>query len=154
MKSFLLLALFAPLAAAAGELPKELQAALEKGGEFHLFSIRPARVERSEGALHFHGWEVIGRTSIRDEDKRKKLVGAFKTGVEENQGIGAACFRPRHGIRIAEQGKVTDFIICFECYQVQVVIDGLPQKAVLVTRTPEPAFNEALKQAKLPLSDL
>ncbi|MGH8519744.1 MAG: hypothetical protein ACREUE_20010 [Panacagrimonas sp.] len=154
MKRFFWMALLAPMVSMAGELPAPLQAALEKGGEFHLFSIRPARVEKTEGALHFHGWEVIGRTSIRDEEKRKKLVGAFKTGIEENQGIGAACFRPRHGIRITEQGKVTDFIICFECFQVQVMVDGLPQKAVLVTRTPEPAFNEALKQAKLPLSDL
>ena len=154
MRRLLWIALFAPFAALAGELPAPLHAALEKGGEFHLFSLRPARVETSPGAIHFHGWEVIGRTSIRDEDKRKKLVGAFKAGVEENQGIGGSCFRPRHGIRITEQGKTTDFIICFECYQVQVVVDGLQQKAVLVTRTPEPAFNEALKQAKLPLSDL
>jgi hypothetical protein len=154
MKRFFLLALLAPMLSLAGELPAPLHAALEKGGEFHLFSIRPARVETSPGAMHFHGWEIIGRTSIRDEDKRKKLVAAFKTGVEENQGIGAACFRPRHGIRITEQGKTTDFIICFECFQVQVVVDGLPQRAVLVTRTPEPAFNEALKAARLPLSDL
>lgn len=154
MKRSIWLSLLIPLAAPAGELPAPLQATLEKGGEFHLFSIRPARVEKTEGALHFHGWEVIGRTSIRDEVQRKKLVAAFKSGVEESQGIGAACFRPRHGIRIAEPGKTTDFIICFECFQVQVVIDGLPQKAVLVTRTPEPSFNEALKRAKLPLSDL
>lgn len=154
MKRLVWCALLIPLAAIAGELPAPLQAALEKGGEFHLFSIRPARVETTPGALHFHGWEVIGRTSIRDEDQRKKLVAAFENGVKENQGIGAACFRPRHGIRISEPGKTTDFIICFECFQVQVVVDGLPQKAVLVTRTPEPAFNEALKRAKLPLSDL
>jgi hypothetical protein len=154
MKRFFWVALLAPMVSIAGELPAPLQAALEKGGEFHLFSIRPARVEKTDGAIHFHGWEVIGRTSIRDEEKRKKLVGVLKKGVEENQGIGAACFRPRHGIRITEAGKTTDFIICFECFQVQVMVDGLPQKAVLVTRTPEPAFNEALKQAKLPLSDL
>lgn len=154
MKRAIWLALLMPLTALAGELPAPLQATLEKGGEFHLFSLRPARVEKTDGALHFHGWEVIGRTSVRDEAQRKKLVAALKTGVEENQGIGAACFRPRHGIRITEQGKTTDFIICFECFQVQVVVDGLPQKAVLVTRTPESSFNEALKQAKLPLSDL
>ena len=153
MRRFIWL-LLAPVAAVAGELPAPLHAALEKGGEFHLFSIRPARVETGPGAMHFHGWEIIGRTSIRDEEKRKKLVAALKTGVEENQGIGAACFRPRHGIRVTEPGKVTDFIICFECFQVQVIVDGLPQKAVLVTRTPEAAFNDALKQAKLPLSDL
>jgi hypothetical protein len=154
MKRLLWCALLVPFTAPAGELPAPLQAALEKGGEFHLFSLRPARVKTGEGALHFHGWEVIGRTSIRDEDRRKKLVAALKTGVAENQGMGGACFRPRHGIRITEQGKTTDFIICFECYQVQVVVDGLQQKAVLVTRTPEPLFNDALKQAKLPLSDI
>jgi hypothetical protein len=152
MKRFLLLALL-PLSAAAVELPKELRETLEKGERFELLSIRPARVERTEGSFNFHGWEVIGRTWVRDAALRKKLVAAYKAGVEENQGIGASCFRPRHGIRITEKGRVTDFIICFECYQTQVYVDDRPLKALLVTRSPEPVFNDSLKAAKLPLSD-
>ncbi|MGH8518006.1 MAG: hypothetical protein ACREUE_11155 [Panacagrimonas sp.] len=140
-------------AALAVEFPKELQTALEKGERFELLSIRPARIEKTEGAFNFHGWEVIGRTFVRDAGMRKKLIASLRTGVEENSGIGAACFRPRHGIRVTEKGKITDFIICFECYQMQVYVDDRPQKSILVTRTPEPVFNAALTSSKLPLSD-
>jgi hypothetical protein len=139
--------------ALAGEFPKELQTSLEKAERFELLSIRPARIEKTEGAFNFHGWEVIGRTFVREPGQRKKLVASLRTGIEENSGIGAACFRPRHGIRVTEKGKVTDFIICFECYQMQVYVDDRPQKSILVTRTPEQMFNAALTAAKLPLSD-
>ena len=149
----LFFSLLLPAATGAVELPAELRETLEKGDRFELLSIRPARVERSEGAFNFHGWEVIGRTWVRDAALRKKLVAAFRAGVEENQGFGAACFRPRHGIRVTQKGRVTDFIICFECYQTQVYVDDRPLKAVLVTRSPEGVFNESLKEAKLPLSD-
>ena len=112
MKPFLLLALL-PCSAMAVEFPAELRDTLEKGERFELLSIRPARVERAEGAFNFHGWEAIGRTWVRDAALRKKLVAAYKAGVEENQGFGASCFRPRHGIRVTQKGRVTDFIICF-----------------------------------------
>jgi hypothetical protein len=151
--AYALLLLCLPGAALAVEFPKELQTALEKGERFELLSIRPARIEKTEGAFNFHGWEVIGRTFVRESAVRKKLVASLRSGIEENTGIGAACFRPRHGIRVTEKGKVTDFIICFECYQIQVYVDDRPQKAVLVTRTPEPVFNAALAASKLPLSD-
>jgi hypothetical protein len=153
MKRLLLLLALLPCSAMAVELPVELRETLEKGERFELLSIRPARVERTEGAFNFHGWEVIGRTWVRDAALRKKLVAAYKAGVEENQGIGASCFRPRHGIRVTHKGRVTDFIVCFECYQTQVYVDDRPQKAVLVTRSPEAVFNQSLKDAKLPLSD-
>lgn len=152
MRFAFLLCLFSSAAAAVG-LPAELEAMLEKGERFELLSIRPARIEKTDGAFHFHGWEVLGRTWVKDPALRKKLVAAFRTGVEENPGIGAACFRPRHGIRVVERGKTTDFIICFECYQVQVYADDRPQKSVLVTRSPEAMFNEALREARLPLAD-
>ena len=152
MNRLLLLALL-PCSALAVELPRELHEALEKGERFELLSLRPARVERTEGAFNFHGWEVIGRTWVRDAALRKKIVASYKAGVEENQGFGGSCFRPRHGIRVTEKGRVTDFIICFECYQTQVYVDDRPLKALLVTRSPEAVFNQSLKDAKLPLSD-
>ncbi len=152
MRLAFLLCLFST-AAGAVELPAELEEMLQKGERFELLSIRPTRIEKAQGAANFHGWEVIGRTWIRDAGLRKKLVAAFKAGVEENIGIGAACFRPRHGIRVQSRGRTTDFIICFECYQTQVYVDDRPQKSVLVTRTPETVFNESLKEVKLPLSD-
>lgn len=142
-----------PLSAAAVEMPAELQAALEKSDVLELLSLRPARIEKKQGATNFHGWEVIGRQWIRDPGLRKKLVASLLAGVQENEGIGAACFRPRHGIRVVQKGRYTDFIICFECYQVQVYLDDKPQKSVLTTRSPEETFNESLKLLKLPLSD-
>lgn len=140
--------------AAADEIPGELQAMLEKAEVFELLSVSPARLQEKTGdEFYFHGWKVLGRTRVKDPEERRKLVEAFRSGVEENQGIGAACFKPRHGIRVANRGKTADFVICFECYRVQVFVDDRGQNGLLVTRSPEPVFNGALREARLPLSE-
>src|SRR5262249_56401493 len=88
----------------------------EKAKELELYSL--ARSERGvkDG---FHGWKVLGSTTVKDAETVKKLAAAFKKGVEENNGIVAACFNPRHGIRLTHDGKTVDLVICFECFSVQ-----------------------------------
>src|SRR5215470_6841582 len=110
--------LMASGSASADKIPAKLLALLEKGEQFELLSLSPDRPkEKPKDA--FHGWEVLGRTTVKNAEARKTLVAAFNKGVEDNKGIVAACFNPRHGIRVTHDGKTADFVICFECYQVQ-----------------------------------
>ena len=101
------------------KIPERPRAALEKADQFELLSIDPDR-QQEKPKDDFHGWKVLGRTQIKDADTRKKLVAALQKGVGENDGTVANCFNPRHGIRATHEGKTMDFVICFECLQVQV----------------------------------
>ena len=149
-----LLALFALSPAARAEdkenkIPDDLQALLEKADQFELLSLSPEE-PKEKPKDGFHGWQVLGKTSVKDAETRKKLVAALQKGVAENDGTVARCFNPRHGIRVTQDGKTADFVICFECYQVKAFAADKPA-SFLVTRSPQPAFDAVLTEAKVPL---
>jgi hypothetical protein len=52
------------------------------------------------------------------------LADALRLGAEDNFGIAAGCFNPRHGLRLKGGGKSVDLVICFECLQVEVFVNG------------------------------
>jgi hypothetical protein len=152
--TWLALSIAGPLTIAAEEpnkIPSDLQTALEKAEQFELLSISPDRL-KEKPADAFHGWKVLGKTTVKDA-VRQKLVTDFKKGVEANKGIVAACFNPRHGIRVTHGGKTADFVICFECYQVQAYVGDKPVGGFLITDLPQETFNIVLKEAKIPLSE-
>jgi hypothetical protein len=95
---------------------------------------------------------VLGKTEIEDEAKRKRLADALRLGAEDNFGMAANCFIPRHGIRLKGSGKAVDLVICFECLSVQVFVDDKQQKGFLTSGEPQAVFDTMLKAAgvKLP----
>jgi hypothetical protein len=149
-----LLALFAvgPAARAedkANKIPDDLRAVLEKADQFELLSLNPEE-PKEKPKDGFHGWQVLGKTTVKDAETRKKLVAALGKGVKENDGTVARCFNPRHGIRVTHDGKTADFVICFECFQVKAFA-GDKLQGFLVTNSPQPTFDTVLKEAKVPL---
>jgi hypothetical protein len=153
LRPALLAMLVLTLAAGCAErnqIPEDLRTALEKGDSFELYSLNPDRTgeEVKDG---FHGWRVLGKTTIKDAETRKKLLTAFQKGVAENKGIAAGCFNPRHGIRVTHDGKTFDFVICFECYSVAAHVGDKREAGFLITESPQPTFDAVLKEAKVPL---
>jgi hypothetical protein len=134
------------------KIPEDLLAILEKADQFELFSLSPDRPDEKPKDA-FHDWRVLGKTTVKDAEARKKLVAAFKKGVAENEGVAAACFNPRHGLRVKHDGKTADFVICFECFQVQAFLGDKQAKGFLVADSPAATFNDVLKEAKVPLAE-
>jgi hypothetical protein len=134
------------------KIPDDLRSMLEKADQFELLSLDP-RPQQEKPKDDFHGWKVLGKTTVKDADVRQKLVAALKKGVAENTGIVAACFNPRHGIRVTVDGKTADFVICFECYQVQVFVGDKKGDGFLTTNSPQPTFDGVLRDAKVPLAE-
>jgi hypothetical protein len=150
--SLLALALAGPAGAEEkNQIPDHLRTILEKAEKFELLSLSPERL-KEKPADAFHGWKVLGKTTVEAAD-REKLVTEFKKGVEANDGTVAACFNPRHGIRVTHAGKTADFVICFECLQVHAYLGDKDEKGFLITQSPQPAFDAVLKAAKVPLPD-
>jgi hypothetical protein len=141
------------------KIPARARAALESGEPFELLSLDPlatmresrSKQEEAKSGERFHGWKVLGRAQVRDGHARTRLLTALKQGVGENDGKSAMCFVPRHGIRVKHDGQVVDFVICFQCFQVQVFVEGAPADGFLVTGSPQRAFDQALRDAGVPL---
>jgi hypothetical protein len=132
------------------KVPENLLTMLEKAEKFEFLSLNPELLnEKAED--EFHGYKILGKTTIKEEETRKKLIDAFKKGVEENNGAAAACFRPRHGIRVTFKEKTADFVICLECLYMQIFIDDKAEKGLRTTGSPKEIYNSVLKEAKVPL---
>jgi len=131
-------------------IPAIAAAILEQADQFELLSLNPDHQQKAaEG--DFHGYRILGTAVINDIETRKKLVSAFEQAVTENQGIiVAACFNPRHGIRVARNGKHADFVICFECYQVHV--SGEVYGEFLITRSARSLFDNVLHSSGVPVA--
>jgi hypothetical protein len=147
----LVIALSAQVAAQDSKIPDQARAILENASQFELLSIGHDPSPKNS-AEEFHKWPVIGKTTIKDPDTRKRLVAALEKGVEENKGDIMKCFNPRHGIRVTHGGTTADFVICFECFQVMVYVAGGKGQRFLITDSPAPVFNQTLQHAKVPLA--
>ena len=130
------------------KIPETARAILEQPDQFELLSLDPAHRKKIVKP-NFHGYKVLGTTLVKDAETRKELVTAFESGVVENQGLEMFCFNPRHGIRVTRDGKNVDFVICFECLEVQVYGDA--RGYFLVSGTPQRVFDKALRDANVSL---
>lgn len=129
-------------------MPAPAAAALDGAETFELLSLSPeALKEPPEDA--FQRWKVLGSTTVTDPAVRTRLITAFKQGVQASDGTVAGCFNPRHGIRVTTKGVTTEFVICFECLQVQVNSGGTGS-SFLTTASPQVVFNEVLDAAGVP----
>ncbi len=147
----MLLVSFSAGCSAKDQMPDAVKKALEAAEKIEFFSLNPIQVEDEEfeGEM-FHHFEVLGKTTIAEETMQS-LLEAFKKGVNDNDGTVAACFLPRHGIRVTFEEKVYDFVICFECMQVQWHIDDEKQEGFRTTKSPATQFNKILSDAEVPL---
>lgn len=154
LAAFLMLVLGAvalPACAAEPKIPASVAKALQESKTFELYSLNP-NVEDKPDDTNFQGWKILGKTSIDDAKTRASLVAALQKGVADNtDGIIAACFMPRHGIRLSHRGKTIDIVICFQCYSSKVFIDGKPTEGFIHTDSPRDTFNKVLKDAKVEL---
>lgn len=153
--AFLCLA-FAPAIGCADDnledkVPEVARKALAEGGTIELFALSPkhleAPIDDQQRAKRFNNWQILGTTKLDAQETRAPLLAAFFAGVNENDGTVANCFNPRHGLRVTQEDKVYEFVICFECYQVQWFIDSERQEGFLITDSPAELFNETLKDA-------
>ena len=93
-------------------------ALLDEAESVELLSLDPRDRTTTPGSF-FHGWKVLGRTTIRDRDGRKAIAGAIQRGIREADDA-AGCFEPRHGLRATKGGKAVDLVICFSCRWIEV----------------------------------
>ncbi len=133
-------------------IPAGAADALRDGSAFQLLSLDPSYLGTEQRPNDFHNWNALGSTPITPVD-RAKLTELLIASVPENPGAIAACFNPRHGIRVMHKNQQIHFVICFECLQIYWYIDDEKQPTILTSGSPLPAFNDVLRAASIPLAD-
>jgi hypothetical protein len=120
------------------------------GKSLMLFSLKPG--EQLEGTENFHGFSVLGKTEIRDENFQKLVKRAFLESLSIGASERAKCFHPRHGLRIsAGDNARLDLVICFECRNF-VSYSGDIKSEGEISDAAELLYNQILKDAKIEIS--
>lgn len=141
-----------PQIATVNKLPPRASEALHNATTFELFSLEPGDGENEPDSSNFHGWKILGSLKITDNDMRSRILNAFEAGIAENDGSVAACFDPRHGIRVTHQEEQHDFVICFRCHSGEWYTNDKMSEVFLLTDSPQPIFDRTLKEASVTLA--
>jgi hypothetical protein len=67
----------------------------------------------------FHGFPVFAKTQIESASDRVAILTAIKQGITQYNGTSVACFWPHHGVRLLQNGKRIDYVICFHCSKLE-----------------------------------
>jgi hypothetical protein len=124
---------------------------LHKAAEIEVLSLDPSEGEDNKAGDAFHGWKVLGKTTVQEKAVRKKIAAAVARGVALAPKLAAKCFEPRHGIRATYRGTTVDFVICYECSQIEVYY-GKRNANVRTDSSSEPSLDRILKRAGVPLA--
>ncbi len=101
------------------------------------------------GVEKFYGWAVLGKVDVTEPGDRESVLKAIEKGIEDGD-VMAKCFWPRHAVRLTRGGKTTDYVICFECRQLDKYVNNEHQSNVATSRSPAEALNEHLQRAGVP----
>jgi hypothetical protein len=83
----------------------------------------PKKGEKPTGEM-FHGYPVLGKTGITSPKDRSAILAAIKKGIAKSDREEYKCFWPRHGVRLMQSGKTIEYLICFQCLQLDEFLDG------------------------------
>jgi hypothetical protein len=127
---------------------------LEKAASFELLSLDPTfRANKADRRNDdFHGWRILGRLRV-EGDEKEAIAAALNEGVDESNGIELGCaIEPRHGIRVTDGDRNTDFLICFKCGQVVVLVGDTESSEFLTTASPRKQFDAILGKSQMPIA--
>ena len=129
----------------AAALPSDTVAILESAPRLSVFSIDPAGAtprERLDAKKTFHGYRILKRADVTGETK-SEVLGKLYTAIAENPPP-ARCFVPRHAIRAKSGDRSVDMVICFECAQARMYVDGKEVRGTTLSAVPQQSFDAAL----------
>ena len=147
---FLLLALGVARAAdnPPNILPPDLQHVLDAADSAEIYSLDPNSDPRKGPALH--NVSVLGHTKLDAVETRRAAL-AFNQAIKGWDKILTYCFNPRHALRIHANGHAYDYLLCYECHQIEVFVDD-DQKAGLGAAGSPNVLNSILEAHHLRLA--
>lgn len=102
--------------------------------------------KRKPSGEMFHDHPVLRKVDIASAQDRTAILAAVKKGIAKSDGTQAKCFWPRHGIRLTQSGKTIEYVICFQCLQLNEYIDGKSSHKP-TTKSPATVLDKHLQDA-------
>lgn len=118
-----------------------------------LYSIDVQADFQERGHGRFHGYPVLGKIQIASEADREQITRALMDGISnsDKEGLLPNCFWPRHAIQMVDGGETTEYVICFQCLQIEVYKNN--QKTMeRTTKVAKPLLNDYLRAAEIQLA--
>lgn len=103
------------------------------------------RDEKRDGKERLLNYLVLGKTEIKDPEKRKSIMAAFKQAIRE-PAEPTKCFDPRHGLKVVDEKGVTEIVICFHCFQ-YISTGAHPARYETISAKPQELLDSILKEA-------
>jgi hypothetical protein len=100
----------------------------------------------------FQGFPVLGKTEIASASDRVEILTAVKNAIGEFHGSQITCFWPHHALRVLQNGKRTDYVICFHCSKVERDVDGASVFKP-ITNSPKAMLDAHLAKAGISVKD-
>ncbi len=141
--------LFFSLTEQRSTLPPDARRALQTATSATLYSLEPED-RGNKTAPQFHDFPVLGRTTL-DPKQTAEATRAFRKALADSRGWIASCFEPRHALRINERGHVYDYVLCYQCMQLDVYRDDTFIAGLTAAGSPE-VLNNLLTSLGVPLS--
>jgi hypothetical protein len=108
---------------------------LRDGEQFTIYTLLPHLGPKGQPDPEkpaFHGYTITGEARIREAAAQTAILDTLLDAVSASDGRVAACFNPRHGIRVFHQGRFLDLVICYECLHLRVyAANDAPSQVVL-----------------------
>ena len=125
--------------------------------ELTLFSIDgPKKYDPPPGVTLLYDCPVLGHVDIVDPHQRQEVMSSVKEGIRNApKGTGAACFVPRHLVRVGKGGKTVDVAICFQCHNYVIYQPGVDSRSRYggtTTSVSQALLNKILTDAGVPIS--
>lgn len=108
----------------AAEIQSVLAALVDPTVALELATVDPYDSDGDGGPRVESGHRKLSSTIVRDPATRATLSRSLIDAVERSNGMAAMCFNPRHMIAYRHRDTNVSWIICLECLQVQLWIDG------------------------------
>jgi hypothetical protein len=148
----LLVAISFPIRAFAedNKLPSEAADALHASSKVILYSLEPWNLATTND-ITLHRYKILGQVTL-DGKEAATAITAFESSISKRKHFfHAACFDPRHALRVTVNGQTYDFLLCYACGYLYVY-HGDKVIVMLDSGGSPKVLNSLLTAAKIPLS--
>lgn len=137
----------------APKLPADFESALMSASTATLYSIQPYGGP-DVPELDFHGHHQLGHLDLQGA-QAKEAISTVREAISSGKAntYSMCVINPRHGLRIVSQGNTYDFLICYECRQLEIFKNGKEAKFNGIIGGKPDDLNNILTKGNIPLAD-
>ena len=129
-------------------------ASLGEATIYEVLALNPNRDPAASATSGFHGYQVLGRTSVDETADRATINRAVREWTRPEPGVAKGCvFMPRHGLHVVTANQAVDLVVCFACHDAQLYVDEAAAEQIWTTELPKQTLDRIIDAAGLKTAD-